>query len=430
MSLGLPAHLARESNARALAAGSRIAAVVCLVAAAASILLPGLLYGAVVPWWAVLGLLPMAVLLLVLRRRGGAPFTVAYLLIGAGSTFVYTFALLTQTSTYRTTDLFVVALPVVALTLVGGARIGIEAGTGATASASAETGAFAGVLWATIGYLLGELGVFLAALAADREFRFEAMTLGAYLFLVVVLGFEGITRNTNRDAQALILRTMRAEQAAAIRHEAVEDAVRELHDGILSQLGLLAGSSPGPLSPELRARLSDDLARWSVDPEVLPSVTSRAADADAVWGSSELATAIEEARDAGLSVDVTGDRTALAPLASQRSSAVALAVRQCLVNVLRHSGVLEAEVAISQTDGDVSIMVVDAGRGFDQSAVGDERLGLRHSVRGRIERTGGSVTVFSSPGAGTSVLIRLPAEPAAPGPTRPDGDARLDGGPA
>jgi hypothetical protein len=391
MSLGLPAHLARQANARALAAGSRIAAMVCLVAAAASILLPGLLYRAQTPWWAVLALLPMAALLVAVHRRRSAALTIAYLLVGGGATYVYTLALLTQTSTYRTTDLFVVALPVVALTLGGG--------TG--------TGAFTGVLWATTGYLLGEAAVFLAAVVAGREFRFDAITLGAYLFLTAVLAFDGLTRNTNRGAQALILRTMRDEQAAAIRHAVIEDAARELHDGMLSQLGVLAAASPGPISAELRARLEQDLLRWG-GPARTATGSTPIIDTGAAWAASDLSDAVEEARDAGLSVDVTGDRTALVRLGSDQATALALAVRQCLVNVLRHSGVLTAEVAISPNASDVSVMVVDAGRGFDEASVGHERLGLRHSVRGRIERAGGNVTVFSSPGAGTSVLMRLP----------------------
>jgi signal transduction histidine kinase len=36
-------------------------------------------------------------------------------------------------------------------------------------------------------------------------------------------------------------------------------------------------------------------------------------------------------------------------------------------------------------------------------------MGLLHSVIERVERVGGSVSVFSKPGAGTSVLMIVPA---------------------
>ena len=50
-----------------------------------------------------------------------------------------------------------------------------------------------------------------------------------------------------------------------------------------------------------------------------------------------------------------------------------------------------------------------------EAETGSDRLGLRQSVRKRIERLGGSVVIWSRPGAGTSVLLTLPAGPAPAG---------------
>jgi signal transduction histidine kinase len=52
---------------------------------------------------------------------------------------------------------------------------------------------------------------------------------------------------------------------------------------------------------------------------------------------------------------------------------------------------------------------VDAGSGFEEAETGDDRLGLRQSVRRRIELVSGTVQVWSTPGRGTSVMIRVPA---------------------
>ena len=54
-------------------------------------------------------------------------------------------------------------------------------------------------------------------------------------------------------------------------------------------------------------------------------------------------------------------------------------------------------------------MVIDAGKGFFEAETGADRLGLRQSVRRRIENVGGTVRVWSTPGRGTSVMIRVPA---------------------
>jgi signal transduction histidine kinase len=60
-------------------------------------------------------------------------------------------------------------------------------------------------------------------------------------------------------------------------------------------------------------------------------------------------------------------------------------------------------------------MVIDAGRGFSEHLVGSDRLGLRQSVRRRIESVSGEVRLWSTPGHGTSVLIQVPALPASGG---------------
>ncbi len=72
--------------------------------------------------------------------------------------------------------------------------------------------------------------------------------------------------------------------------------------------------------------------------------------------------------------------------------------------------------------------VNDSGKGFDVSAIGADRLGLRSSVYGRVEAAGGKVKVWSAPGNGTSVLFSLPIiteplttkEPADPAPPKKD----------
>ncbi|HEY5229783.1 MAG TPA: ATP-binding protein, partial [Galbitalea sp.] len=124
---------------------------------------------------------------------------------------------------------------------------------------------------------------------------------------------------------------------------------------------------------------------------------------------SALLAAVQEARDLSLAVDVTGDPGAIGRLTSERDVAVGLAVKQCLVNVLRHAQIGRAEVVVIGSVTDVSVMVIDAGRGFSEQLIASDRLGLRQSVRRRIESVGGEVRLWSTPGRGTSVLIRVPS---------------------
>ena len=397
MSLGLPSHLSRAANSKALAVAARWAALVCLVMAIVNIAIStvGGTTG-VGSWISTLVLLPMILLLLLLSRGRTVALTVAYLLVGAVCTFLYVYLLFESTPTYRDTNLFVVALPVVAMTLVGG--------TG--------TGALAGILWATLGFALAEAAVLLGASAAERVFRPDAISLGAYLLLVGILAFDGLTRGTRSRPQSAIHRAVRDARLVDLRRELLAESTADLHDTVLSELAAVAATESGELPQRLRARIESDLrALGGAAPPADASPSTVPADGDS-WYGSELRRAIEDARDEGLAVDVSGDREAVARLTDDSRRAVGLAVRQCLVNVLRHSGSATAEVAVSSGDRSVSVMVVDGGRGFAVASTSADRLGLRQSVHDRISKVGGTVTVYSSEDVGTTVIMTLPTEAA------------------
>jgi anti-sigma regulatory factor (Ser/Thr protein kinase) len=393
MSLGLPSHLARSTKSRALATASHWGGLVCLAAAAANVVIAGFDPDAGVAWWVLLALILMAGLLVLLSRRRTATFTIVYLVVGTATTYLYTATVLRQTPSFHNTDLFTVALPVVAMTLVGGAG----------------AGALVGIIWSTVGFALAEIAVAFAALGAHRDYVPDAVSLSAYLLMVCVLLFDAITSGGRRVPQSTIHRAIRDDQMLHIRHELASESAAELHDNSLSELVTIANSSPGPLRPALRRQIELDLRRLGQDrfAERAPGLSN---DAGELWLGSELHAAIEELRDEGLAIEVSGERDALARLTEVRRRAIGLAVRQCLVNVLRHSGSAAADVAVSASENEISVMVVDAGRGFDQTEAAVDRIGLRHSVHERIERVGGTVRIWSSPDVGTTVMMVVPCD--------------------
>ena len=396
VSLGLPSHLARPANSRALATAARWAGLICLASAVVNVGSASLADGNVTSWVTLLVLVPMVALLLALARGRTAGLTVAYLLVGTVCTYFYVVALFTSTPAYRDTNLFVVALPVVAMTLVGG--------TG--------TGALAGILWATLGFALAEAAVMLGAATTGRSYIPDAISLGAYLLLVGVLTFDGLTRGTRSRAQATLHRAVRDARLVDLRRELLAASTADLHDTVLSELVAVAGADPGPLDERLARRIEADLRGLAAGVPVAGDGELTAPDVDP-WYDSELHRAIEAARDEGLTVDISGDRTAYTSLGDEARRALGLAVRQCLVNVLRHSGSPSAEVALSAGGGSLSIMVVDGGSGFPASAPAADRLGLRQSVGDRIARVGGTVDIYSSADVGTTVILTVPIGPAA-----------------
>ncbi|NUU04894.1 ATP-binding protein [Leifsonia sp. C5G2] len=403
MSLGLPSHLARPANSRAIATAARWAGLVCLGGAVLNVATSSLGSHNITSWLTLLFLVPMVALLLMLARGRTVVLTLAYLIVGAVCTYFYVVALLTTTPSYRDTNLFVIALPVVAMTLVGG--------TG--------TGSLVGILWATLGFALAEAAVILAAATAERSYVPDAISLGAYLLLVGVLAFDGLTRGTRSRAQAALHRAVRDARLVDIRRELTAASTAELHDTVLSELVAVASVRPGELEPRLARRIEADLRGLAVgvpgedgsgSHDFAGAGETAGATAADPWYDSELHQAIETARDEGLTVDVSGDRTAFTGLDEDVRRAVGLAVRQCLVNVMRHSGSPVAEVALSAGGGSVSVMVVDSGSGFPAAGPAADRLGLRQSVQDRIARVGGTVDIYSSTDVGTTVILTVPAE--------------------
>jgi hypothetical protein len=393
MTLGLPDHLIEPTMSRALARAANALGQVCLLGAIVGVIA----ISSVTPngrlWITLLALVPMAILLAVATRYRTTPLIIAYLLVGAACTYIYTVTLLSDPDQYPATDMFVIALPVVAFVMVG----------------VASPVSIVGVVWSTVALVLGEGAVLLAGVSAGVPYRLDLFAPAVWLLIVVVLVAAVVNRGRQRAAQPLIHQASRRDAAIMMRRDYESRATALVHDTALSHLVAISAATPGPLDPRLRTMISRDLERligqdWLIIHE--SAVDAEASSAS--WQSTPLADVVRQMQSEGLTVAVTGERTALARLAPARAEALALATRQCLVNVLRHAGVAEAEVSVTAGENEVTVMVTDAGDGFDPAHGTDSRLGLRHSVRGRIEGVGGVVHIWSSPGAGTTILLSVP----------------------
>jgi len=100
----------------------------------------------------------------------------------------------------------------------------------------------------------------------------------------------------------------------------------------------------------------------------------------------------------------------------QHLNALVAAAREAMVNAAKHAEVEEISVYAEIEDDTASVFVRDRGVGFDPAVVGSDRRGLADSIRGRMERHGGTATVRSSPGNGTEVELTVPVRGAGPEP--------------
>ncbi len=97
------------------------------------------------------------------------------------------------------------------------------------------------------------------------------------------------------------------------------------------------------------------------------------------------------------------------PLDPDRQLQALHVVQEALSNARKHSGCRNVEVTL-ESGAECRIRVHDDGRGFDPDIVGEieDHVGLR-IMRERATRAGGRVEVRSRPGAGTDVVLVVPA---------------------
>lgn len=275
-------------------------------------------------------------------------------------------------------------------------------------------GPLAGFLWTVAGAAVTQgtiVGVQIA-LGLTVRLDFHALII-ASLYAVTYLMLWRADRlltamdpDTNRVSQAeLGEEHLRRQRRAAII----------VHETVLRDLAVIA-HGPTALSEHDRERVRRhvvQLRHWRdranqpddhadappevPDPELLPD--------DDLAPHADLYDLIREFQWSGLSIDIGGSGYALELLEPEDRAALLGAVRAALDNVAQHSGQNRAELFIDHAGGRVSVMVVDEGVGFDVNAVTESQLGIRMAIRQRVEDQGGTATLWSSPGAGSTVMI-------------------------
>jgi signal transduction histidine kinase len=219
---------------------------------------------------------------------------------------------------------------------------------------------------------------------------------------------RAIERTAERIAE--VGRAHEAERLASELEAKQRQDARVLHDTVLATLSLLAHSGVGVGPGALRQQAGDDarLLRLLRLGAPLDSGTNSMFSPD--QGDDALGTTFESVRQrfARMGLDVNWHGAGQLVLPRDTLDALLGALGECLENVRRHSGVSEADVTVTDDEHTVRAMVSDAGAGFEPASVGAGRLGFAESVVGRLNSVGGRARVFSSPGAGTTVMLEVP----------------------
>ena len=191
------------------------------------------------------------------------------------------------------------------------------------------------------------------------------------------------------------------ERAARVRSQERADVAAHLHDSVLQTLALIQKHAEDGRTVATLARAQErDLRSWLYgEPEQAETTVAGA-----------LRTSAAEVEDAfGVPVEVVtvGDTPV-----TERLRPLVLAAREAMVNAAKHSGADKVDVFAESTEARCEVFVRDRGRGFDRTAVAEDRLGVRRSILDRMSRHGGHATIRTAHGDGTEVRVSMesPAE--------------------
>jgi signal transduction histidine kinase len=101
--------------------------------------------------------------------------------------------------------------------------------------------------------------------------------------------------------------------------------------------------------------------------------------------------------------------TGLDRLSAKASRTLFLTTQEALANVARHAHATRVDVEVAWLEGRIALTLTDNGRGFNTR---DKTRRIGHGLANmptRAKKLGGSFTIASSPGEGTSLTMELPS---------------------
>lgn len=234
-----------------------------------------------------------------------------------------------------------------------------------------------------------------------------AIILGGALLVLITMLRQAASEVDVAQAAALDRYSAVAREHASEAERVQVDAL--VHDSVLTTL-LAAADARTAEAMDVAARMAKD-AIGHLEASDEPAVS------DEVLRLSRLSERIvATARAFSSPFEVTVSNVSDAPIPALVAGALHAAAVQAMVNSMQHAGStdLDRRVTVTGLDaGGVEIVVADNGNGFDPAAVAPERLGLRVSIYERVTSVGGEAHVTSSPGHGTTVVLRWPSSDAA-----------------
>ncbi|MFE2529112.1 PspC domain-containing protein [Streptomyces sp. NPDC059382] len=216
----------------------------------------------------------------------------------------------------------------------------------------------------------------------------------AVLVGVALLAGPWLIRMTQDLSEERLMRIRAQERAEVAAH---------VHDSVLHTLTLIQRNAEDVGEVRRLARAQErELRNWLYKPEGTGKDEAEEPTtlADAV---KRTAAEVEDHHGVPIEVVVVGD----CPL-DEKLSAQIQAAREAMVNAAKYGGEGGPVQVYAEVEGrTVFVSVRDRGPGFDIDAVPDDRMGVRESIIGRMQRNGGTARLRSAPDGGTEVELEM-----------------------
>ncbi|MEO3808872.1 PspC domain-containing protein [Sphaerisporangium sp. B11E5] len=216
------------------------------------------------------------------------------------------------------------------------------------------------------------------------------------VFTAVVIGGIGLIAAPWLTA---LWKELQKERRERIRQEERAEMAAHVHDSVLHTLTLIQRNANDPFEVTRLARSQErELRNWLYQPK---------ADADASMAAAvrRVAAEIEDEHGVPIEIVCVGDCDL-----DDGLRAMLQATRQAMVNAAKYAEAPVISVYAEAEADEVTVFIRDRGKGFSMDDVPDDRMGIRQSIIGRMERHGGSARVKTAPGEGTEVMLTMKRE--------------------
>jgi signal transduction histidine kinase len=111
----------------------------------------------------------------------------------------------------------------------------------------------------------------------------------------------------------------------------------------------------------------------------------------------------------GIACEVTLAHGDLA-LSTPQATAIFRIIQESLTNIAKHAHAKHADITLVREDGDLVVRIEDDGVGFSPDAPRKPQSFGLFGLRERASLIGGSASITSAPGQGTTIEVRVPRE--------------------